>query len=50
MHQQFANVPSRTFKPGDVIIRQGDPATGEAYLVHEGAVKVSRQSTAKSAS
>jgi CRP-like cAMP-binding protein len=42
MQQQFANVPSRTFNPGDVIIRQGDRATGEAYLVHEGQVEVSR--------
>jgi CRP-like cAMP-binding protein len=43
MHHQFAGVPSRTFNPGDVIIRQGDHTTGEAYLVHEGKVEVSRQ-------
>ena len=29
-----------TFKPGDVIFRQGDPASEEVYLVHEGMVEV----------
>jgi CRP-like cAMP-binding protein len=43
MPHQFASVPSRTFNAGDVIIRQGDHATGEVYLVHEGKVEVSRQ-------
>jgi CRP-like cAMP-binding protein len=31
---------SRTFDTGDVIFRQGDAASGEAYLVHDGAVEV----------
>ncbi len=40
--RQFEGSPSRTFKPGDVIFRQGDAALGEAYLVHEGHVEVRR--------
>ena len=33
---------SRTFNAGDVIFRQGDASTGEAYLVNAGAVEVRR--------
>ena len=33
---------TRTFNAGDVMFRQGDSASGEAYLVHEGAVEVRR--------
>jgi CRP-like cAMP-binding protein len=43
MRRRIADVPSRTFNAGEVIIRQGDRPTGEAYLVHEGKVEVSRQ-------
>lgn len=40
MNRQVEDVPVRTFRPGDVIFRQGDPASGEAYLVHQGTVEV----------
>ena len=43
MARQLGDVPSRTFTPGDVIFRQGDAGTGEAYLVHEGKVEVRKQ-------
>ena len=43
MARQLGDVPSRTFKPGEVIFRQGDAGTGEAYLVHEGKVEVRKQ-------
>ena len=33
----------RTYKPGDIIFREGDPSRGEAYLVHEGTVEARRQ-------
>jgi CRP/FNR family cyclic AMP-dependent transcriptional regulator len=33
----------RTYNPGDIIFREGDPSRGEAYLVHEGTVEASRQ-------
>jgi len=33
---------TRMFKVGEVLFRQGEPASGEAYLVHEGAVEVRR--------
>jgi CRP/FNR family cyclic AMP-dependent transcriptional regulator len=35
-------IEEKAFNVGDVIFRQGDAASGEAYLVHEGAVEVSR--------
>jgi CRP/FNR family transcriptional regulator len=40
MNRQVEDVPVRTFRPGDVIFRQGDPASGEVYLVHQGTVEV----------
>jgi len=40
MDRQVGDVPVRTFRPGDVIFRQGDPASGEVYLVHQGTVEV----------
>ena len=43
MARQLGDVPSRTFKPGEVIFRQGDAGIGEAYLVHEGKVEVRKQ-------
>jgi len=36
------DLPSRTFGQGEVIFRQGDSSSGEAYLVHEGSVEVRR--------
>jgi CRP-like cAMP-binding protein len=34
---------SRIFGPGEVIFRQGDTGTREAYLVHDGRVEVRRR-------
>ncbi len=44
MARQFGDVPTKTFKPGEVIFRQGDPGNGEAYVVHDGKVEVRKQS------
>jgi len=44
MDRQIEDVRVRTFRPGDVIFRQGDPARGEVYLVHEGTVEVRSRS------
>ncbi|MBI1728958.1 MAG: cyclic nucleotide-binding domain-containing protein [Candidatus Rokubacteria bacterium] len=43
MSRQSGEVPSRTFKAGDVIFNEGDDAKGEAFLVHEGKVEVRKQ-------
>jgi CRP/FNR family transcriptional regulator len=43
MSHQSGEVPSRTFKPGEVIFNEGDDAKGEAFLVHEGKVEVRKQ-------
>ena len=44
MARQVEDMPTRTFKPGDVIFRQGDHAvTGEAYMVQNGTVEVRRR-------
>jgi CRP-like cAMP-binding protein len=43
MSRQIGDVPSKSFNAGDVIFREGDPAKGEAFLVHEGKVEVRRQ-------
>jgi len=40
--QPGADLPVKTFNPGEVIFRQGDVSTGEAYLVHSGKVEVRR--------
>lgn len=40
MSRQIADVPSRSFNPGDVIFREGDAAGGEAFLIHEGKVEI----------
>ena len=42
MADSISDLPSQTFAPGEVIFRQGDSPTGEAYLVHEGSVEVRR--------
>lgn len=42
MERSAEGPESRLYQPGDVIFREGDPARGEAYLVHEGAVEVRR--------
>jgi len=43
MSRQIGEVPTRTYKPGDFIFREGDAANGEAYMVHEGRVEIRRQ-------
>ena len=43
MSRQIGEVPTRTFKPGDVIFREGDDAKGEAFMVHEGRVEIRKQ-------
>src|SRR6266511_1501854 len=40
MDRQAGDVPVRTFRPGEVIFRQGEPARREVYLVHQGTVEV----------
>ena len=42
MANSISDLPSQTFAAGEVIFRQGDNPTGEAYLVHEGSVEVRR--------
>jgi CRP/FNR family transcriptional regulator, cyclic AMP receptor protein len=41
--RRIAGLPARTFGPGEVIFRQGDAGTQEAYLVHDGKVEVRRR-------
>ena len=43
MSRQSGEVPSRTFKAGDVIFKEGDDAKSEAFLVHEGKVEIRKQ-------
>jgi len=43
MSRQIGDVPTRTFKPGDFIFREGDSANGEAFMVHEGKVEIRRR-------
>ena len=40
MSRQIADIPTRTFNPGDVIFREGDDAKGEAFFVHIGKVEI----------
>ena len=39
----MGDVPTRSYAVGDVIFREGDEATGEAYLVHEGRLEIRKQ-------
>jgi CRP/FNR family transcriptional regulator len=41
--RQTSDVPTRNYAAGDVIFREGDEATGEAYLVHEGKLEIRKQ-------
>ena len=43
MSRQIGEVPTRTYKAGDYIFREGDAANGEAYMVHEGRVEIRRR-------
>jgi CRP/FNR family cyclic AMP-dependent transcriptional regulator len=40
MSRPSGEIPSRTFKAGEAIFKEGDDAKGEAFLVHEGKVEV----------
>ncbi|HSE05340.1 MAG TPA: cyclic nucleotide-binding domain-containing protein [Methylomirabilota bacterium] len=40
--RRIAGLPSRVFGPGEVIFRQGEPGSREAYFVHDGRVEVRR--------
>jgi len=40
MSRQIGDIPTRTFKTGEVIFREGDDAKGEAFLVHIGSVEI----------
>jgi CRP-like cAMP-binding protein len=48
MSRQSGEIPSRTFKAGDVIFNEGDDAKSEAFLVHEGKVEIRKQLGAES--
>jgi CRP-like cAMP-binding protein len=43
MSRQIGEVPTRTFEPGAVIVREGDDAKGEAFMVHQGRVEIRKQ-------
>ncbi|HKW92020.1 MAG TPA: cyclic nucleotide-binding domain-containing protein [Methylomirabilota bacterium] len=43
MSRQIGEVPTKTYKPGDVIFREGDDAKGEAFMVHLGRVEIRKQ-------
>jgi CRP/FNR family transcriptional regulator, cyclic AMP receptor protein len=40
MSRPSGEIPSRTYKAGEVIFKEGDDAKSEAFLVHEGKVEV----------
>ncbi len=40
MSRQIGEIPTRVFKPGDVIFREGDDAKGEAFIVRIGKVEI----------
>lgn len=40
MSREIGDIPTRIFKLGDVIFREGDDAKGEAFIVHSGKVEI----------
>ena len=40
MSRPSGEIPTRTYKAGEVIFKEGDDAKSEAFLVHEGKVEV----------
>jgi CRP-like cAMP-binding protein len=42
MSRQIGDVPTKTYKTGEFIFREGDDAKGEAFMVHEGKVEIRR--------
>lgn len=43
MSRQIGDVPTKSFKPGEFIFREGDDAKGEAFMVHQGRVEIRKQ-------
>lgn len=43
MSRQIGDIPTRTFKPGEVIFQEGDDAKGEAFMVHLGRVEIRKR-------
>lgn len=43
MSRQIGEMPTKSFKPGEFIFREGDDAKGEAFMVQEGKVEIRRQ-------
>jgi CRP/FNR family transcriptional regulator len=43
MSRQIGEMPTRSYKPGDFIFREGDDAKGEAFMVHEGKIEIRRR-------
>ena len=42
MSRQIGEMPTKSFKPGEFIFREGDDAKGEAFMVQEGKVEIRR--------
>jgi CRP-like cAMP-binding protein len=43
MNRNPLNAPTRAFRTGEVIFREGDPPADEAFMVHIGRVEVRKQ-------
>ena len=43
MSRQIGEMPTKNFKPGEFIFREGDDAKGEAFMVQDGKVEIRRQ-------
>jgi len=42
MSRQIGEMPTKNFKPGEFIFREGDDAKGEAFMVQDGKVEIQR--------
>jgi len=42
MSRQIGQMPTKSFKPGEFIFREGDDAKGEAFMVQDGKVEIRR--------
>ena len=42
MSRQIGEMPTKSFKPGEFIFREGDDAKGEAFMVQDGKVQIRR--------
>lgn len=42
MSRQIGEMPTKRFKPGEFIFREGDDAKGEAFMVQDGKVEIRR--------